>query len=172
MAPCSNVSTTKKSVDKSIYLEMESEDGHGYMVVVVEYQKRGLHHAHIAYRPAKSPASKSLPIGEEVPWVDHMICAQLPTDENRQDIMDRFGLTNDEFEKLKPIVAKTMSYCTSTANGDRNTARPNSRSTTSTSCPCLRRRSQCAAASTSSTNTPTSTPTKQLNTRLTEINFD
>jgi hypothetical protein len=29
-----------------------------------------------------------------------------------------------------------------------------------------------AAASTSSTNTPTSTPTKQLNTRLTEINFD
>ena len=28
-----------------------------------------------------------------------------------------------------------------------------------------------AAASTSSTNTPTSTPTKQLNTRLTEINF-
>ena len=30
----------------------------------------------------------------------------------------------------------------------------------------------CAAASTSSTSTPTSTPTKQLNTRLTEINFD
>jgi hypothetical protein len=29
-----------------------------------------------------------------------------------------------------------------------------------------------AAASTSSTNTPTSTPTKQLNTRLTEIKFD
>ena len=29
-----------------------------------------------------------------------------------------------------------------------------------------------AAASTSSTNTPTSTLTKQLNTRLTEINFD
>ncbi len=29
-----------------------------------------------------------------------------------------------------------------------------------------------AAASTSSTNAPTSTPTKQLNTRLTEINFD
>jgi hypothetical protein len=29
-----------------------------------------------------------------------------------------------------------------------------------------------AAASTSSTSTPSSTPTKQLNTRLTEINFD
>ncbi len=29
-----------------------------------------------------------------------------------------------------------------------------------------------SAAATSSTNTPTSTPTKQLNTRLTEINFD
>jgi hypothetical protein len=29
-----------------------------------------------------------------------------------------------------------------------------------------------AAASSSSTNTPTSTPTKQLNARLTEINFD
>jgi hypothetical protein len=28
------------------------------------------------------------------------------------------------------------------------------------------------AASTPSTSTPTSTPTKQLNTRLTEINFD
>ena len=110
MEPCSNVSTKNKAIDKSIYLEMESEDGHGYIVVVVEYQKRGLHHAHIAYRPAKSPASKNLPIGAEVPWVDNIICAQQPTDENKQDIMDRFGLTNDEFDKLRQVVRTTMTH--------------------------------------------------------------
>ena len=72
--------------------------------------------------------------------------------------------------------------CPHYTNGDSNTARPNSRSTTylyilPVSAPPIS-----AAASTSSTNTPTSTPTKQLNkkqlnkkqlnTRLTEINFD
>ncbi len=82
---------------KCVYLEMVSEDGHGYLIVVVEYQKRGLHHAHIAYRPARSPAKKRLPTGEEVSWVDTMICAQLPSEHNKQDIMQRFDLTEEEF---------------------------------------------------------------------------
>ena len=101
-------STRGTSIQKSVYLEMVSEDGHGYLIVVIEYQKRGLHHAHIAYRPARSPANKRLPTGEEVPWVDNMVCAQYPSKRNKQDIMQRFDLTEDEFAKLKVIVKKTM----------------------------------------------------------------
>ncbi|NBO94141.1 MAG: hypothetical protein EBV06_17800, partial [Planctomycetia bacterium] len=100
------------SVKKCVYLEMVSEDGHGYLIVVVEYQKRGMHHAHIAYRPARSPAKKRLPTGEEVPWVDTMICAQYPAEHNKQDIMQRFDLTEEEFAKLQVIVKKTMLHDT------------------------------------------------------------
>ena len=105
-------STRDTSVKKCVYLEMVSEDGHGYLIVVVEYQKRGLHHAHIAYRPARSPAKKRLPTGEEVPWVDTMICAQLPSEHNKQDIMQRFDLTEEEFAKLQVVVKKNMLHDT------------------------------------------------------------
>jgi hypothetical protein len=102
-------STTGTTVEKTTYLELKDENGQGYTIVVTEFQKRGLPHAHIAFRPASSPAKKKLPDGEKCPWVDHLICAQLPSAENKDDIMKRFGIADDaEYDRLVVIVSDKM----------------------------------------------------------------
>jgi hypothetical protein len=39
-----------------------------------------------------SPAKKKLPDREKVSWVDNLVCAQLPSDSNKSDLMARFDL--------------------------------------------------------------------------------
>ncbi len=51
-------STTGTAMKSTTYLEVKDENGQGYVICVTEFQKRGLPHAHIAYRPADSPAKK------------------------------------------------------------------------------------------------------------------
>jgi hypothetical protein len=67
-------------------------EGGGYIMGSIEYQSRGLVHAHIAIRPANlavlddvchqvTPNSKcdtNGQAGDELPWVDALVCARIP----------------------------------------------------------------------------------------------
>jgi hypothetical protein len=95
-------------MEKTTYLELQDEKGHGYLITVIEFQQRGLPHAHIAFRPSQSPARRKLKDGEKCAWVDHLVCAQYPTNANKDEIMKRFDLTHAEFARLQQIVPETM----------------------------------------------------------------
>lgn len=71
-----------------------SATGSGYLIDVIEYQKRGLPHAHIVLRFAVPPAGyTATPAPDDLtPWVDEFILAEKPTEEN----LRRFGMIVDE----------------------------------------------------------------------------
>ncbi len=60
-------------------------------VSVIEFQKRGLPHAHIVFRPAVMPfgtESTTAPTDAPQPWADHFTCARKPT----PDVLAEYGL--------------------------------------------------------------------------------
>ena len=97
-----------------VHFELKNERNEGFIITVIEYQKRGLPHAHIAYRPACNEHDYYL--SEEAPcgWVDRYVTGQIPDHAdtpgggNRQVFKDRFGLTDVELDRLRELVQKHM----------------------------------------------------------------
>ena len=96
------------------HYEMVNERGEGFLISVIEYQKRGLPHAHIAYRPACNEHKYYLKEEEPCAWVDNYVTGQIPDDSNtphggnRQVFKDRFGLDDGELDRLRELVQKHM----------------------------------------------------------------
>ena len=69
------------------------EGGSGYLIYVIEFQSRGLPHAHIVARPMDMPeGSEGFGGGAEPgapqPWVDELVCARKPT----EDVLVEYGM--------------------------------------------------------------------------------
>lgn len=93
----------------AVVYEMSAEDG-GYIIGSLEYQSRGLVHAHLAYRPASlaaldAAASAARPgatcetngaPGDHVPWVDSLVCARIPD----LEMLAEFKMTMTRAEAL------------------------------------------------------------------------
>jgi hypothetical protein len=76
--------------------------GGGFLIWSIEYQQRGLVHAHIAYRPASLPDAikdaydvRGCAEGSRLDWIDKLVCARLPS----FSVLREFELlvTEDEF---------------------------------------------------------------------------
>ena len=54
--------------------------GGGYLIWSIEYQGRGLVHAHIIWRPAKMPDGfeQGFQPGQRLDWIDEWVCACIP----------------------------------------------------------------------------------------------
>ena len=79
-----------------------------------DVQCAALDHAHIAYRPASNEHNYYLKEEESCEWVDNYVTGQMPDDSNapnggnRQVFKDRFGLSDDELDRLRELVKKHM----------------------------------------------------------------
>ena len=66
--------------------------GSGYLIYVIEFQSRGLPHAHIVARPMDMPAGSECFGGAEPgtaqAWVDEFVCARKPT----RDVLVEYGM--------------------------------------------------------------------------------
>lgn len=64
--------------------------GGGYLIWSIEYQGRGLVHAHIIWRPAKMPEGfeQGFQPGQRLDWVDKWVCARIPD----ESVLRDFGM--------------------------------------------------------------------------------
>jgi hypothetical protein len=67
-----------------------------YIMRVIEYQNRGLPHAHIVFKLEGIPVD----VQGKCDWIDEHICAEMPIKPIRS-VDDTYGLTQDEITKLK-----------------------------------------------------------------------
>jgi hypothetical protein len=99
-------------------LEMKER---GYIVYSIEYQSRGLVHVHIVWRPSDPSAipgydGDAVP-GTQVPWVDELVCARLPSDEVLRDfklvgtVADMRSLVTDVHGCVDPAYAPLFDGC-------------------------------------------------------------
>ena len=53
----------------------------GYVIHVIEYQKRGLSHTHVIFRPSQFPEGykENVYVGDSAEWVDELICCEKPS---------------------------------------------------------------------------------------------
>ena len=79
--------------------------GGGYLIWSIEYQGRGLVHAHIIWRPAEMPEGYELGFapGRRLDWVDEWVCTRIP-DEQVLRTFKMLGLARD-FRQLDGISA-------------------------------------------------------------------
>lgn len=82
----------------------------GFLIDVIEFQKRGLPHAHIAFRPACIEHQTKLTEGEQCLWADYYICARIPDGEdvpdnesNRPWFRKMYDLTDQQVLTLCPV---------------------------------------------------------------------
>ena len=90
--------------------------GSGYLIYVIEFQSRGLPHAHIVARPMDMPAGSECFGGAEPGtaqrWVDEFVCARKPTRDVlpgrvRNAAMEwRWGCGGDDGHNLAPVCNK------------------------------------------------------------------
>ena len=66
-----------------------------YIMRVIEYQNRGLPHAHIVFKLEGIPSS----VEGKCDWIDEHICAEMPTKPSRA-VDDIFGLSKEEITQL------------------------------------------------------------------------
>ena len=66
-----------------------------YVMRVIEYQNRGLPHAHIVFKLEGVPDD----VEGKCDWIDEHICAEMPRKPTRA-VDDTFGLSEDEKKKL------------------------------------------------------------------------
>lgn len=79
----------------------------GYMVDVIEFQHRGLPHAHIAYRPGNGGGT----YGEgECGWIDETVCAnRVPSDhEERMQFLIRWGMVSINKDTNEYVVSPLL----------------------------------------------------------------
>lgn len=95
-------------VDNVQHFQLKNGRSSGFIISVIEFQKRGLPHAHIAFRPACVEHQIKLTEGEHCEWVDHYICARLPdeastseNDSNRPWFRKVYNLTDDQVQSAQ-----------------------------------------------------------------------
>ena len=75
----------------------------GFIIHVIEFQARGLPHAHIVFRPASMPEGSEQRGGREVgsdqSWADAFVCARKPT----LDVLVEYGMLTSETEVAPAI---------------------------------------------------------------------
>ena len=80
--------------------------GGGYLIWSIEYQGRGLVHAHIIWRPAKMPEGFECGFapGQRLDWVDEWVCARIPD----EDMLRKFEMLGPagKFRDLDGIRSK------------------------------------------------------------------
>ena len=82
--------------------------GGGYLIWSIEYQGRGLVHAHIIYRPAKIPEGyeRGFNPGQRLDWVDEWVCARIPD----SSVLRDFGMLGPA-SKFRSLSEVTETAC-------------------------------------------------------------